>query len=210
MVKKYSSIKSIILPCKSINYFVIIVLFLGIILGAIFSTIISINDKNLVIEKVKLFIDNINNNSLDHLLVFKNSIGINFLYIFLIWILGMSLIGIVINILLLFIKSFIFSFSIATVILTYGYKGIILSSIYLIFGQLLNLICVLILTIYSIMFTIKLFKTILRKNTNNELLIFLKNYLLILIFTIILSIVSSLSESFILPALIKIIIKLFL
>ena len=210
MVKKYSSIKSIILPCKSINYFVIIVLFLGIILGAIFSTIISINDKNLVIEKVKLFIDNINNNSLDHLLVFKNSIGINFLYIFLIWILGMSLIGIVINILLLFIKSFIFSFSIATFILTYGYKGIILSSIYLIFGQLLNLICVLILTIYSIMFTIKLFKTILRKNTNNELLIFLKNYLLILIFTIILSIVSSLSESFILPALIKIIIKLFL
>ena len=210
MVKKYSSIKSIILPCKSINYFVIIVLFLGIILGAIFSTIISINDKNLVIEKVKLFIDNINNNSLDHLLVFKNSIGINFLYIFLIWILGMSLIGIVINILLLFIKSFIFSFSIATFILTYGYKGIILSSIYLIFGQLLNLICVLILTIYSIMFAIKLFKTILRKNTNNELLIFLKNYLLILIFTIILSIVSSLSESFILPALIKIIIKLFL
>lgn len=210
MIKKYNNIKSIIVPNKKINFFVISILFLGIITGAIFANIIGINDRTLVIDKIKLFIDNINTNTLNSILAFKNSISTNMIYIILIWILGMTLLGIIFNIFLLFLKSFILGFSLASFIITYSYKGIILSSLYLLFGQLLNIIVILLLSIYSIMFTIKMLNQIFKNNQNNNILKFFKNYSIILITSILISVISSLSESFLLPSLIKIIIKLFI
>ena len=208
-MKKYSNIKSIILPNKRINIFVICLLFLGVIAGAIFAGIIGMNDKTLVIEKIKLFIDNINNNSLNSIQVFKNSISINLIYITIIWLLGMALLGIICNIFILFIKSFIFGFSISAFILTYSYKGLAISFLYLIFGQLLNLVIIIILTIYSITFSYQLLLLIFKNNSNIHIKKTIKNYFIIFIISIILSIISSISESFLLPALIKLIIKLY-
>lgn len=209
MIKKYNRIKDIIFPNKKINIFIISILFLGIITGAIFANIINLNDKTLVIDKIKLFIENINTNKIDSIIALKNSLTINTIYITLIWILGMTFIGFIITIILLFTKSFILGFSLTSFILTYNYKGIILSTIYLIFGQLLNIFTIIILSIYSIMFGIKLFKIIIKKDNNQNTLKQFKNYTIIFIITIIISIISSLSESFLLPSLIKLIIKLF-
>ena len=72
MIKKYTNIKKIILPSKKINLFVISVLFLGVIAGGIFVNLIGMNDRNLVIDKIKMFIENIEGNNLDTILVFKN------------------------------------------------------------------------------------------------------------------------------------------
>ena len=166
------------------------------------------NDRILVIDKIKLFISNINTNSLNSILVLKNTAIINLIYIILIWLLGLSLVGIILNIGLLFIKSFIFGFSIAAFIITYSYKGIILSFLYLIFGELINVLIISILTIYSIMLSYQLFLMIL-KNNNVNIRKLIKNYILILIFSIIISIISSLSLSLLLPALIKLIIRLY-
>jgi len=210
MINKCSKIKSIIFPSKKINYTVITILILGIISGSIFSTIIDQNDKKLVIEKIQLFITNIDNRSINSLIVFKNSILTNLTYSLVLWILGMTIIGVLINIFLLYLKGFIFGFSLASFIITYSYKGIILSALYTLFGQLLNLIVIIILTIYSMMFTINLLKQIIKSKQNITIQKYFKNYLLIFIITIILSVISSVSESFIFPTLIKIIIKLFI
>ena len=210
MTKKYSNIKSIILPNNKINIFALCILFLGVITGGVFSGIIGLNDKTLVIDKIHLFIDNINNNSIDSILAFKNSISINLIYIFLIWFLGMALLGIIFNIFILFVKGFIFGFSIASFILTYSYKGIIISFLYLLFGQLLNISVLLILTIYSIMFSCRLLALMFKNDNNFAKNIFFKNYALILLFSIIISFISSLSEAFLLPSLIKLIIKLYI
>ena len=210
MIKKYSNIKSIILPNKKTNIFVMCILFLGVITGAVFSGIIGLNDKTLVIDKIHLFIDNINNNSINSILAFKNSISINLIYVFIIWFLGMAILGIVFNVLILFIKGFVFGFSIAAFIITYSYKGIIISFLYLLFGQLLNIVVLLVLTIYSIMFSYQLISLIFKNNNNFNTRKFLKNYAIILVFSIIMSIISSLSEAFLLPSLIKLIIKLYI
>ena len=209
MIKKYSNIKNIILPSKKDNILAIFVLFLGVIAGAVFLGIIGMNDRLLVIDKIKIFINNINNNTIDSLLALKNSLSINLIYVFLIWILGMALLGIIFNIFILFIKGFVFGFSIAAFILTYSYKGISLSILYLLFGQLLNIIVILILTIYSLMFSWRLIQMIF-KNNNSNIRKFLKNYLIILVFSVFISIISSMSEAFLLPALVKLIIKLFI
>ena len=210
MLKKYRSIKSILFPSKKLNIFILSIIILGIILGSIFSTIITQNDQNLVIEKIKLFITNISDNSLNTITSFKNSISINLIYIIINWILGMTLIGIPINTFLLFIKNFILGFSLSSFILTYSYKGLILSSIYLIFGELLTIIILSILTTYSIIFSSKLLKHIFKSNIPNEIPKYLKNYSLIFVISIILCLISSISESFLVPTLVKLIIKLYI
>lgn len=210
MINKFNKIKSIIFPSKKINYFVLTILFLGVITGAIFSNIIDLNDQKLVTDKITLLISTIDNNQINSLLAFKNSIITNLSYSLTIWILGLTIIGLLFNIFLLYIKGFIFGFSLSSFIITYNYKGIILSSLYTIFGQLLNLIVIIILTVYSIMFSINLLKQIIKNKHNINLPKQFKNYLIIFLISIIISLISSISETFIFPTLIKIIIKLFI
>lgn len=210
MIKKYTNTIRRIFPNKKTNIFVVIILFLGLISGAIFANIIGLNDKALVTDKIKLFIDNINTNSIDSILAFKNSISINLIYLIIIFILGMTLIGIIFNIFILFIKSFIIGFTLASFIITFSYKGLILSASYLLLGQLLFIIVLILLTIYSITFSFKLLKVIFKNPNNNELPKYLKNYCLILIFSIIISLLASLCEVFIFPSLIKLIINIFI
>ena len=210
MNSEINSIKSIIFPSKKINIFVISILFLGLISGAVFGNIISINDKTLVIDKIKLFISNINSDSINGIEVFKNGISVNMLYLGIIWVMGMTFVGVVLNVVILFIKSFILGFSLASFIMVYSYKGLILSLIYLLFGQILNILVIVMVTIYGIMFSSKLNLIIFKNKQDNNILKFFRNYVFILIIAIIVSIISSISEAFLLPAIIKIIIKLFI
>ena len=210
MNSKINSIKSIIFPSKKINIFVISILFLGLISGAVFGNIISVNDKTLVIDKIKLFISNINSDLINGIEVFKNGISVNMLYLGIIWVMGMTFVGVVLNIVILFIKSFILGFSLASFIMVYSYKGLILSLIYLLFGQILNILVIVMVTIYGIMFSSKLNLIIFKNKQDNNILKFFRNYVFILIIAIIVSIISSISEAFLLPAIIKIIIKLFI
>ena len=210
MNSKINSIKSIIFPSKKINIFVISILFLGLISGAVFGNIISVNDKTLVIDKIKLFISNINSDSINGIEVFKNGISVNMLYLGIIWVMGMTFVGVVLNVVILFIKSFILGFSLASFIMVYSYKGLILSLIYLLFGQILNILVIVMVTIYGIMFSSKLNLIIFNNKQDNNILKFFRNYVFILIIAIIVSIISSISEAFLLPAIIKIIIKLFI
>ena len=210
MIKKFNNIKSIIFPSKKINYTVLAILLLGVISGSIFSTIIDLNDQKLVTDKIQLFITNINTQSINSILAFKNSIITNLLYSSIIWILGMTIIGVLFNIFILYLKGFIFGFSLSSFIITYNYKGIILSVLYTIFGQLLNIIVIMILTIYSIMFTYNLLKQIIKSKQNITIQKNFKNYTLIFLITILISLISSISEAFLFPTLIKIFIKLFI
>ena len=210
MINKFNKTNSILFPSKKINYFVFSIILLGVITGAIFTNIIDLNDQKLVTDKIEHLISNIDNEQINSLLAFKNSILTNISYCLIIWILGLTIIGVLINIFLLYIKGFIFGFSLSAFIITYNYKGIILSILYTLFGQILNLIVIIILTIYSIMFSSNLIKQIIKNKSNINILKQFKNYSIIFFITIIISLISSLSETFIFPALIKIITKIFI
>ena len=210
MINKCNRILNIIFPSKKTNFFVIIILFLGVISGAIFSNIIDLNDRNLVIDKIELLISNIDKQNINSLVAFKNSIFTNLSYSLIIWVFGLTILGVLVNIFLLYIKGFIFGFSLSSFIIVFGTKGVALSILYTLFGQLLNLLVVMMLSIYSIMFTINLIKIIIKNNNNLNIFRFFKSYVLIFVISVVISFISSLSEAFLFPALIKIIIKLFI
>lgn len=208
MNNKFSTIQNIILPNKKINYFVITIVILGIISGSIFLTLLNQNDQNSTINQIQSFFSSINDSSINNGLAFKNSLITNIVYISLIWILGMSIIGIFLNIFLIYLKGFLIGFSVSAIIKTYGIKGIIASFIYIFPHQLINVLVIIILGIYSIMFTLNLLSLIWTKKKIN-IKTMLKRFNIIFLFSLLLTIFSSLSEAFILPAFMKLIINLF-
>ena len=122
-MKKKTKLSELIFPNKKINYFVITILLLGVISGSIFLVVLNKTDKANIILKIISFMENINKGNINSGQAFKNSLIINYTFIILIWMLGLSIIGIIINIFLTYIKGFITGFSISSILLSYKYKG---------------------------------------------------------------------------------------
>lgn len=190
---------------KKVLFFLFGLAIVGIISGSVFLTILSKSDKLLVESYIETFITNIRNDNINYLVSFKNSIISSLLCISIIWLLGMSVIGIPINILLFFIKGFMIGFSISAFILKYKLKGLIFSLFYII-PSILNIILLIIIMAYAIKFSLKLIDAIFKKKTLNFKTLF-DNYLTILIIVILLSLLASLLDVFVVPFIIK---KLFI
>ena len=120
------------------------------------------------------------------------------------------MIGIIINIFLVYMKGFILGFSVSSLFLVYKYKGLLASVIYVFPTSIINVIITIIISVYSILFTINLWKIIFLKDHTNSMGKFLKKYLLVLFICLLLCLVSSLSEAYLIPSLLKLIIKLFI
>ena len=160
MNKKLNSGLALILPNKKVNLFVIFIVILGIISGSLFLMVLNDNDKSEVINEISTFMTNINTNNINNLNSFKNSLIEGMILIILSWILGMSIIGVIFNIFFIYMKSFTIGFSISSFILVYKYKGILSSLIYVIPSQLINILIILILGVYTLLFSKYLFKMI--------------------------------------------------
>lgn len=208
MNKKKTKLSNIILPSKKINYFVITILLFGVISGSIFLIVLNDTDKSNAILQIETFISNIDGNKIDNGLALKNSLIINYIFVGLIWGLGLSIIGVIFNIFLTYIKGFIIGFSISSIFLTYKYKGILMGLLYIFPHQIINIIVVCILTIYSIMFSHNLLTIIVSKSVKKNRLM-LKKYVIILIFSVIASFISSILEIYMFPNLLKVIISLY-
>lgn len=210
MNKKLNSGLALILPNKKVNLFVIFIVVLGIISGSLFLMVLNENNKSEVINEISTFMANINTNNINNLNSFKNSLIEGMILIILSWILGMSIIGVIFNIFFIYMKSFTIGFSISSFILVYKYKGILSSLIYVIPSQLINILIILILGVYTLLFSKYLFKMIFIKDKTVNLGKFFKKYVLVFGICIILCVISSLCEAYLLPSLLKVMIKLFI
>lgn len=210
MNKKLNSGLALILPNKKVNLFVIFIVVLGIISGSLFLMVLNENDKSEVINEISTFMTNINTNSINNLNSFKNSLIEGMILIILSWILGMSIIGVIFNIFFIYMKSFTIGFSISSFILVYKYKGILSSLVYTVPSQLINILIILILGVYTLLFSKYLFKMIFLKDKTVNLGKFFKKYVLVFGICILLCLISALCEAYLLPSLLKVMIKLFI
>lgn len=201
-----TNLKNILKYDKKIMFFLNIIAVIGIISGSIFVIIINKNDKKMMIDSINNLFNKIKESNFDFLSIFKNTILNNFIISFIIWIIGISVIGIVVTILLVFYKCFILSFTISSIIYVYSFKGIILSIIYIFPHMIVNILTFLYISSYSIKLSIILTKTILkRENLNFKQ--FLNNYLKVLLISIVILFLSSIYESIIMPYILKSIIR---
>lgn len=183
--------------------YLIIIIIIGIIVGILFSNILSTEDSKLVANKITEYFNNLKSDvPINYLKNLLSSLKNNLLYIGIIWILGLSVIGLLFNNFILFFKSFVLGFSIGSIINIYLYNGLVLSFLYVFPSLIVNIIVLLIMTYFANDFSMKLFNLLFRKKEIKFSLI-IKRYSKILLCLSIILIISSLIETFIMPFSIK-------
>ena len=206
-MKWMDKLKGTIKVNKKTLLFFTILLIIGIIAGSIFMAILSETDKKLVTDYFNNYISNIENNNLNYLEGIKNGLFNNLLYIIIIWILGISIIGIPIVTIMFFIKSFTLGFSIASIVFNYKLKGCLLNFINIFPHQMIYFLIYMLITTYSIFFSLKMINSIINKK-NMDFKIMMNKYVKILIISVIAITIGIIIETFITPLLIKLIIPL--
>ena len=178
-----------------------ILLIVGIIVGAVFVTILNESDQTLITEYLNSFLSNIENNKLNYISSFKNSLISNIIFVLIIWLLGISIIGLPIMIFMYFSKIFVLGFSIGSIIVNFHLKGIIFALVYSL-GQALFLFGLIILMIYAMSFSFKLIDCFFKKKTFDFKLV-INKYTFILGIILIVSLIASLYDSYLLPLILK-------
>lgn len=207
MKKLMDKLLNIVKFDKRYVLFCLILVLIGIITGSLFIVILKSSDKNLIIEYIESFIDGIKNNNFDYIDTFKNTIITNYIIVLSISIIGFTYFLIPVNILILFYKSFIIGFSLSSFILTYKFKGLLLSIVYIFPHLILNILLFSILTAFTIKLSIKMINHIIKKKEVNMRLYFNK-YFYTSLFVIIIITITSIYEAFAAPALLKLVVNI--
>ena len=164
-------------------------------------TVLDSTDKSLVKETLEGFLSHIEPNN--YIRYLTNNLVINILSILLIWALGLSIIGLPIVILFVFLKSFIVSFSLSSFIANYKMKGTVLGLIYNFPHHFINLVVFLYLGVYAIRVSGLLFNSIVKRKSIDFKTI-MNRYLLVLLISILIIVVMTIFETFLTPYLLKI------
>ena len=191
---------------KRFYVFIIGILVLGILFGSILPIFLSVDDKSLVSEYLTGFVSDIKD-GFNSLFLLKNGIISDFLFLIIIWLLGISIIGVPIVIFMFFYKCFIIGFSISSILINYGFKGIIFSFFYIFPHCIISIFSYIILVGYSLIFSIKLLFYIFRKNDFN-IRRFFKKYVLIFGICFLIVFMSVIYEAFISPYILGFVFKL--
>ena len=191
--------KNILKNIKENKLFTIllIITILSILLGILFPAILTTDNKELIKTSITDYFTAIDNNKIEYIKSLITILSNNIFVIISIWLLGISIIGIIIIIIEVFIKGFIVGFSFTSILVTYGIKGILIGIIYTI-SNILSLLVTFLLSYYAISFSIMIYKTIFKKkNYPKEIIV--KRYIKIGLLALLSSIVISLIEVFIIP-----------
>lgn len=208
MKKILDKLKAYFKVNKKMFLFLSILLIIGIAAGSIFSITINDSDTELVSNYLKNYISSISNNEINLLDSFVSTSISDLLIIIIIWLLGFSVIGIPIIFIIFFYKSFIFGFTIGSILINYKIKGIILSIIYMIPHHILNLILLMTFIIYAYIISSKILKAILKRDKIDFGPI-THTYAVALGITSIISLILTTYGSFVVPNIIKLCLPLF-
>ena len=186
---------------KKMFIFLLSLFVVGIIVGSLFVTILKDSDKTLITESLNNFFTNVKTLNLKWKSTLITTLITQASYVIGIWILGISIIGLPLILIIYFSKAFILGFSIGSILLNYNVKGILLSIAYIFPHQIINFFIYTILAIYALSLSIKLFDSLLHKKKLDFRPI-LNKYLFILMVSVVLCITSTLLEVFVMPRLV--------
>ena len=197
-----------IFPFKRVNIFTSISIIMGVTLGSIFAKTITLEEANMVSDKIRSFISNSNSGKVSLVNLFVSNTFTNYIYIFLSILFGFTIIGIIISFLLLFIRSFIMGFTLTSFIVVFKYRGLFLSIGYLLCGGIINIFYMALIFIYSYMFIKYYILNIKDKDKYIDKFRRLRhNYLILILFIVLFGLISSVLESFLFPSIIRVLVK---
>ena len=190
---------------KKLLIFLIVLLLIGIVFGSVFVSILNSNDKTLVNEHLNNFINSIENDKLDYFQALKSNLITNISFVIVIWLLGISIIGLPIILIMFFSKTFILGFSVGAILSVFKAKGLLFSLVYVFPGQVISLLLYLLLTMYAMSFSFKLIYVIFKKKTL-DFKIVMNKYFKIFLLVLTIVVLMNLYDTYLMPKLLKMLI----
>lgn len=206
-MKQMKHLKRNIVLNKNLIIFLTLLGIIGIIAGTVLSIILDSKDAALVTEYLNNFINNINLNKLNYGNSLLNCLITNIGTSIFVWLLGFSIIGIPLILIIYFSKTFILGFTISSIIINYKLKGCLLAFIYVFPHLVINIFNIVFLSMYALSISFKMFNIIIKKETFNFKNITNK-YLIVLFISILGFTITSFFEVYVTPLLLKMIIKI--
>ena len=207
-MKKYmDKLKSNIRINKNLFVFLVVIVAVGIASGSIFVTVLNNEDKVMVSDYLNNFLNNLNSNNLNYSGTLINTLIFTLGGTFLIWLLGISVIGFILILLFLFIKAFALGFSIGSIIINFNFKGILIALAYIVPHHIINMMIFLLISSYALILSYRLINSFTKKKAFEFKEIFNK-YLFILVFSLIILLISVLYEVYGAPKLINLIVSI--
>ena len=198
-------LKSVFKVNKKIMVFLFCFFIISVIFGSLLPLFLSESDKILVTNYLSDFVGNIEN--YNGVSLFLNGLYSNLGLCIFIFILGISVVGVFFVLILFFLKGFILGFSLTSIIVNYGFKGILFGFVYLFPHQIINMFLLSVLTCYSVSFSFKFILFLLKKYDFNIRLSF-KRFFIVFCLCSSLIVLCVLYESFLLPNVLVFIFKL--
>ena len=180
------------------------VFLIGIILGIISLFILNKSDKFIVKDNIISLIDNIKLGSIKYPNTIFLHVSNNLKVISIIWILGLLCLASFIVPFIVVYKGIILSFDVIGIIYAYGFKGFILSFLYVFPSAIINIL-LLFVSYYAINQSIRTYK-LLKSEKMISLKKYIKNYVLIYLILSLLLIILSILEIFFISFIVKLVV----
>lgn len=180
------------------------VFLIGIILGIISFFILNKSDKFIVKDNIISLIDNIKLGSVKYPNTIFLHVSNNLKIISIIWILGLLCLASFIVPFIVVYKGIILSFDVISIIYAYGFKGFILSFLY-VFPSIIINILLLFVSYYAINQSIRTYK-LLKSEKMISLKKYVKNYVLIYLILSLLLVILSILEIFFISFIVKLVV----
>ena len=192
---------------KNLFVFLFVLVMVGLFAGALFSVILSDSDKKMVSDYLNNFLFGLSNDNLNLSISFFNTLFFTLGFALLIWVFGISIVGVLLVLPFLFLKSFVLGFSVSSILSNFKFKGIILSLLYVVPHHVINLLIYILISAYSIMISYRMIACMKNKKCF-DFKLFMGRYSFILIFSLTFLFMSCLYESFVLPYVLKFVFNL--
>lgn len=202
MKKIITRVKNKVKLDKNLSVFLFVLLIVGLISGSVFASILNSSDKILVNEHLNSFLTSIEQNKLDYFATFKNNITQDLLNTIIIWLLGISIIGLPIIIIMYFCSSFILGFTVGCIISTFKFKGCLFALVYTFPFEIINILVLMLLVMYSMSFSFKMIYSVFKKKTIDFKLM-INKYLIVLLISLVVNILACIYNSYLLPNIMK-------
>ena len=143
----------------------VLVLLISFVSGILFVGVLNGDSKKIIIDSISNYFSNFNNNGISVKSCFNQFLVDALLYIF-VSIMGISIVGWGVSLIVFTFKSFLAGFLFCSIIYTYGFKGILLSIVYMV-PEFISLFLCFMICYYAISFSVILYKYVFRKNEYN-------------------------------------------
>ncbi|RYM05079.1 stage II sporulation protein M [Sporolactobacillus sp. THM7-7] len=181
---------------------------MGVVFGAIIVNSLPYESKNDLLNYLKQFFSELAAGEIaGSPILFKESLFRDLQYLGLIWLLGLSVIGLPIIFLLLFLKGMVLGFTVGFLISQMGLRGFLTVLVSVFPQNLLVIPLYLFITVASVAFSLKMIRQLLMKTRHHPILPQFVNYGLSFAGAALLLVVVSAYEAYISPVLIRLFIS---